>query len=369
MFQVLFAILIEFAILAIPTYIIFKKLYSKQVKSKFASNNTLSHEEAQEYRDLLISMDTYLLKNMEYLGLFLKHPILYQYTNYYIIGKKNYIDEYNKMLDTYGSELFSIETENKMNFLSLGFGTKIYFTNHGFVHFCKWIKEESIFDKIISEMYSVLALTNGCGMTQNRIQEIITLFNDIREIPEYSELYKPFNLTPFTNSSTSSSRTSISSNDNDDDDDIDNEINQSDNNTDSDTDNENVDEKMLEIIHKLMLDITKNIEANNGDCSNIENIMLQNAPKIKNIINMKKQKNITDAINSSSTDNNSQINKELNELDKILSIENENTLPTSSSFFNLFKIFNLFTNSNYLKDDFNNFNFNSNSNSNNPTSN
>jgi hypothetical protein len=365
MFQVLFAILIEFAILAIPTFIIFKKLYSKQTKSKFASNNTLLPEEAQEYRDLLISMDTYLLKNMEYLGLFLKHPILYQYTNYYIIGKKNYIDEYNKMLDTYGSELFSIETENKMNFLSLSFGTKIYFTNHGFVHFCKWIKEESIFDKIISEMYNALAQTNGCGMTQNRIQEIITLFNDIREIPEYCELYKPFNLTPFTNSSTSSSITSISSNDNEDD--IDNEINQYDNNTDSYTDNEYVDEKILEIIHKLMLDITKNTQANNGDCSNLENIMLQNVPKIKNIINLKNQKNIADAINSSDTDNNKQINKELNELDKILSTENQNTLPTFSSFYNPFKILNLFTNSSYLKDDFNN-NSNSN-NSNNQTSN
>ena len=111
--------ILEFLILALPIYIIFTKLKpsQKDIQPKFS--NILNQEEAIEYRCFLEGLADYLNGNNQYISLFFKNPILFEYIQYYINDKRgkfvSLLDGHNKsayeefkiMEQCYGEELFN----------------------------------------------------------------------------------------------------------------------------------------------------------------------------------------------------------------------------------------------------------------------
>ena len=369
MWDIIFATTIQFFILAIPAYIVFKKLYRQPVKAKFSG--TLSQEEAIEFRSFLEQLSDYLKDNNEYFGLFFTNPILYEYTRYFVEIKKSQFtfngdshiksanEEYYNMREMYGDELFH-SADIKMNFPSFSYNGKIHFTSHGFVHYGKWLRETGIFDYILNEMYSIVALTNGCGISSERLGELVKLFDDVRTLSsEYSIRFKPFVLEELKNLSQSViSTTSRSSSESEDE----NSSQHSENSTASPDGNANpsVDEQMNAILQQILAEVSTAIAYKNGDTSGLEDIMLQNSDKIKDIFRAtsishpvasdKDDSNNPSTSNVASTINNPELAKEVEQLDTILNDSNATESESSGIFSSLYALFS--GGSSYLKEDF-----------------
>jgi hypothetical protein len=384
MFNVILAMILEFFILAVPAYILFKKLYPKPSKTKFSG--TLSQEQAIEFRTFLLELDTYLKENTEYFGLFFTNPILYEYTRYFIEtksgifkskidgNKKTSREEYSSMIEIYGDELFH-SSDIKMNFLSFGYGNQIYFTSHGFVHFCKWLREIGLFDAILVEMYNTVELTNGCGMTAERIGELVKLFDDVRQLsPEYEERFKPFIMDELLNLSQSiiSPSSSNSQSGSSSDEDYDKQFTTSKKPSTATT---SLDSQIDAILQQIIADVSLGrAMKKNGDISGIEDEILQNSGKIVEVLKLmnanntdsdseasdsdpsssiqSESANTTPEITTSNIDN-PQLAKEIEQLDEILKSEHANESQSGGI---LNAIYAIFGKSAYLSDDFGNSN-------------
>ena len=328
MLAVVAAMVLEFFILAIPAYIIFKKLRPNQDKKLTKFSKLLNQDEALEYRGFLEGLADYLKDNNQFIAIFFNNPILIEYIKYFIDVKQGYFiskldghrksayEEYGIMLECYGEELFN--KNEIMRFLSFGYGKQIYFTSHGFVHLCKWIRENGLFDTILLEIYSMIVLTNGYGMRKKRLAEIVQLFDDIRELSvEYQERFRSLSLdeliklsqTSIECSSTDiSSSTDASSSTHS----TDNEICENDDESIAD---QNVELGMKKIIKQILAEASNSITLTNGDPSNLEDIVIKNANKIKKILATMTKTEIGDASNSS--DSNTDASSDTNPADEI----------------------------------------------------
>ena len=236
MLELLSALIVQFLILGIPAYIIYYKLYKKQSplhNKSLTAYNVLTDDETFYLQNVLRNLADYFKSNTDYIILFYKHRLLYQYTNFFIKEKGEIttesgktIDvktEFSRLEDEYGDELFHLANMN-MNYLSFSkeFTELKYFTSHGFINFCKWFRESGIFKAMLDEMYKIVIETKGSGITLFRLHEIYNIFNDICVYSEeYRAKYNPSAILDIINgvhhmsseSSTDSTNSRVSSDD------------------------------------------------------------------------------------------------------------------------------------------------------------
>ena len=208
-------------------------------------------------------------------------------------------------------------------------------------------------------MYSTISLTNGSGISAARLEKLVQLFDEVRELsPEYEGRFASFALGDLVNLSQSTITTSSSS------------ASEDEETTDK------IDPQINDVLMQIFSEVSKGITNANTEPSQIQDIILQHSGKLAQLL---KAANIADTANTNKNDDdidssefekepasspsaspaaspisskihNKDLAQEMEQLDAIL--ENEKIKDSSSGIFsNLLSFFT--SKSNYISDDFN----------------